>query len=231
MIAMQSIRESKTFKLIADFSVLHWAVTTVPGLVAGVVAAMRGRPLEDVLLYFFVISAAVLVLVYYFDVLWIKWKTSKSSQPSKVHDNNRWGLVVLPVAFLIVVGAWFVANHKRPKVIALQPQIETQPTGSGQPGQTTSPSQPPQAPKTRKKNTPTSIKPSSSSPIPPGQEQSGKDNSQTGPVTTEPCSNVQIGGTGNQATTNCGPPPLTINNDLETRAKIASALRDIYGGV
>jgi hypothetical protein len=40
---------------------------------------------------------------------------------------------------------------------------------------------------------------------PPPQTQSGQDNVQTGSITTAPCSNVQVGGSGNQATANCLP--------------------------
>ena len=42
------------------------------------------------------------------------------------------------------------------------------------------------------------------------QQQSGRDNVQTGPITSGPCSNVQVGGSGNQ-TTNCAPPQREIS--------------------
>lgn len=37
----------------------------------------------------------------------------------------------------------------------------------------------------------------------PSQQQSGRDNALAGPITQGPCSNVQLGGSNNQATTNC----------------------------
>ena len=42
------------------------------------------------------------------------------------------------------------------------------------------------------------------------QRQSGKDNNQTGPITTGPCSSVQVGGSQNQSDINCGPPSLKL---------------------
>jgi len=54
------------------------------------------------------------------------------------------------------------------------------------------------------------------SPRPPkpkaGIEQHGTGNNAVeGGIATGPCSNVQIGGQGNTATTNCGPPPLVLD--------------------
>jgi hypothetical protein len=51
----------------------------------------------------------------------------------------------------------------------------------------------------------------------PDQKQSGgKDNVQTGPITQGPCSNLQVGGSQNSATTNCGPPPLEMSASSQT---------------
>ncbi len=47
------------------------------------------------------------------------------------------------------------------------------------------------------------------------QTQSGHDNTQVGPITTGPCSNVNVQGTASQ-TMNCGPPDPTISWSLDS---------------
>jgi hypothetical protein len=47
------------------------------------------------------------------------------------------------------------------------------------------------------------------------QSQSGHDNIQSGPITQAPCSALQQGGSGNEASINCEPPPLKLNWSVE----------------
>src|SRR5260370_12437202 len=104
MSILQGFRESKAFKLIADMSVVHWVYTVGPAFLTSVVAAMRGRPLEDVLLYFFVVSAAVLVLVHYSQVLYAKWKAfTGAAKQIEQKQNRNWGLAVPLFAFIAVL--------------------------------------------------------------------------------------------------------------------------------
>jgi hypothetical protein len=58
----------------------------------------------------------------------------------------------------------------------------------------------------------------------PIQKQSGKGNSQAGPITTGPCSNVQVGGSNNTATTNCALPSRVL-----TDAKAKQLTTDFSG--
>jgi hypothetical protein len=55
-------------------------------------------------------------------------------------------------------------------------------------------------------------------PVAGGQSQSGRNNVQTGSITTAPCSAVQVGGSDNKQSVDCGPPDPTIswNQKLET---------------
>jgi hypothetical protein len=58
----------------------------------------------------------------------------------------------------------------------------------------------------------------------PSQKQSGKGNSQAGAITTGPCSNVQVGGNNNTATTNCASPSRVL-----TDAKAKQLTTDFSG--
>jgi len=66
-------------------------------------------------------------------------------------------------------------------------------------------------------NTETPRKPKPTTSSPPAQTATGSNNGQVGGgVTTGPCSNVQIGGSGNEATTNCLPPERHLTDAQKT---------------
>jgi len=64
----------------------------------------------------------------------------------------------------------------------------------------------------------------------PSQQQSGKDNTQTGPIDQGPCSNLQIGGANNQATTRCGQTSVikTYNFDGSQTKVISGGTNNAY---
>lgn len=108
-----TVRDSKAFKLIADISVVYWLFTIVPGLVSGATVAVRGKPLEDVILYFAATCALCFVIAHYGAELWAKVKRGEgtNSGPTDNRVRNLWSLSVPVVALLTLLGGWF-ALHK-----------------------------------------------------------------------------------------------------------------------
>lgn len=111
MTLISEVRESKLFKLIADISVVHWLITVIPGLVAGMEAATHGKPLETVILYFVGVSALVLVALHYGGLVWAKyWPRLKSVV--KPPPLTLWRLIVPLGALLVVLSASWMIRRK-----------------------------------------------------------------------------------------------------------------------
>jgi hypothetical protein len=126
-----------------------------------------------------------------------------------------WGYGIRLVIFVaLLVGTYFVTRFKVPAPVqgiaaATPPPINT-PLPMNTP--------PPTSPKAESKpKAPTKKSPFAT------QQQSGKDNVQTGSITAGPCSNVQVGGNGNSATTNCVPPSRVLPS--EKAQQLADDLR------
>jgi hypothetical protein len=66
---------------------------------------------------------------------------------------------------------------------------------------------------------------------PPEPKQSGSDNAQTGPITAGPCSNVQVGGNNNDASTNCNFAPPSRRILPESRAEVVAILKSNPGKI
>lgn len=155
------------------------------------------------------LGGAVLAIAFYCIVraFWI-WERS-----STWHVLLRIGTIAIAaVIYFLMVGRQMVAEwHKEHPIVAVKSPEPVPPTSPAP-----APKEPPakKLPQTKRE--------------PQGQQQSGKENIQTGPVTQGPCGNVQIGGSGNQATTNCGPQVRFPQQQMDALAKLLSAQR---GGV
>jgi len=112
-------RESKTFKFIADVSVVHWLMTITPGIVSGLAATMHGRSLEVVILYFFGVSALVLVVLHYGGLAWAKFRnqiiTESVDRIPAWRSLWRLGIPVLSFAVLLF-GSWIIHSKHRPAI-------------------------------------------------------------------------------------------------------------------
>jgi hypothetical protein len=97
------VRESRLFKAIADFSVVHWLFTITPGLIAGVEARVHGKPPEIVILYFVGLCALMLVVLHYGGLAWTKYVSPKVSLDRVPGNIKR---VFIPVVAFVVLLVW-----------------------------------------------------------------------------------------------------------------------------
>lgn len=76
MNVLAEFRESKLFKLVSDISVFHWFLTVIPGLIAAVAAALHGKSIETVVLFFAGVCALAFIAVHYGGLIWAKYGKS-----------------------------------------------------------------------------------------------------------------------------------------------------------
>jgi len=141
-----------------------------------------------------------------YGVVWLAWLAALfaclavwgyTKKLARNHAKSGWGIRVVAVLF-VLMATYFVTMPRKHAAVA----INGNPTASLVPPQGEPAVDPDPAPKPPMKKTPI---------LSPEQQQSGKDNVQTGPITTGPCSNVFSGGNGNQGSINCTdvPPQIT----------------------
>lgn len=129
-----AIRESKTFKAIADISVVHWLWTVTPGIGASVAAILHGKPVEDVIFYFVSISALTFVALHYSGIAWkrfVKSGASENAATAAKPSHNPWKVIAPVVGLIIVLAVWFGYHiqHSLPSSAARAPiSVSSPPT-------------------------------------------------------------------------------------------------------
>jgi hypothetical protein len=152
---LSEFRESRLFKAIADISVVHWLVTIVPGLVSGTAAAMHGRPLETVILYFVGLSALMLVVLQFGGLAWAKYWPKINQNAADASPYKLWGLIIPGMALIVMLGVGWLAKPKPSATStgatvatnngASAPQPSQQPRGDTPPQQSAQAAQSPSA--------------------------------------------------------------------------------------
>jgi len=197
---LTDLRESKVWKMISELSVLHWIITVTPGLIAGVARRLHGMPLENSILWFVGISALTLVIVSHF-------KKASTSRP------NYWRLAIPVVAIALLMALPLLVTEKSTTPGA-QTAIVQQPNAP-----------PPATKKPKPQPTPVTSGRTRHKPSQPATQAPLDQSPYVGHLEQGPCSNAQIGGSGNQATVNCGPPPAVFTlTVLDENAKVSENL-------
>lgn len=108
---LSEFRESKFFKAVADISVVHWFFTVGPGLASGVAAAMHGKPLETVILYFVGVCALMLIVLHVGTLVLAKYWPKIIQNEANEAPRKSWRLAVPALALAIMLGfGWLVKS-------------------------------------------------------------------------------------------------------------------------
>ncbi|HXM97762.1 MAG TPA: hypothetical protein VN982_04750 [Candidatus Dormibacteraeota bacterium] len=191
MSVLSDIRHSKPFQLASDISVGHWIFTILAGFVPSGGAMLAHQPFWAVVLVFIVACAAAFAAIYFLG--------------KQLNSLERAEITVLALVLIFGVVIW-AATHPASKVTGIAratPTVEPSPAVQQPP-----PPQPANFP--NGKNQPRTTR----------RKEPEKSQPTTGPITTGPCSNVQVGGSENQATVNCGPPPPPSRSIVENGGKM-----------
>ncbi len=139
-------------------------------------------------------------------ILRSEWASKAEAKAVRI-KRRVFGMIPVVIVFGLF-GWWIFGRDRATATAAVSPQsiqhAVPAPQGTPTPAPTTSPSSDRPTAKPAKKPAP-----------PASQNAGGNGNVQVGGgVTAGPCSNVQIGGTGNQATTNCLPPQRHLSSEF-----------------